>query len=787
MSQTTELIVKLRQVGGEQLTQLASKLNYLGKQTTATSTNFKSLADELKKTQATSVQSINNLKGYATAWREIANSVDIASQEFRQATAEAAKLDAQVAKAQGRRGVGLRGAAQIAGTAAAGGIFGGVEGLLGGIGGGVIGGVQGAAIGAAIGGQVSAIRQQLSGLATYTAEIEKQRIALKLVVGDSNSYAEALSFIDQRSRALAIPQEQITRLFTQLSASVLGAGGNIRDAEIAFNGIAAGIRGTGGSLQDLEGALRATAQVFSKGKVSAEELRQQIGERLPGAFTLFAQSIGKTPQQLDKALEEGSVSLQDFIKFSEELFKRYGKNAEIISKGPQSAGDRLQTALSRLNESIGRLLAPIGAAFQSVFADIVNAIDRGARALARFMGMKFFDQGRINEITGDIKRLKEELKTVDVRGRAYRENLIKLKETELKTLEAMRPKGGVAAGQFPESRLPGITPDSGKQGARKAKEIVDRTAEELQLIKDINKYEREGLDLKAAFGKFQLAELEVELALERKLIGRNQAIEKLEEAETRLGKSIRASMSGIGDMVLKNEENARKLEEAIQDLEIRAEMRSEAEIKEIQRKRLINELEKEYGTLSADNLIRINAAFDKVGQKLTETQELTKSIVLTIGEGLGNALMSVFDKAQSLSEVMGNILKQVANLLLNFGIQAGLKGLFPNLFKSAYGNIMTENGPLPLKKYARGGITSGPVLSLAGEAGPEAIVPLPDGRSIPVTIKGGTATGNIIVNVDASGTSVQGDQGQGKALGAAIAAAVQSELIKQKKPGGLLY
>jgi hypothetical protein len=43
-------------------------------------------------------------------------------------------------------------------------------------------------------------------------------------------------------------------------------------------------------LQDLDSALTATAQVFSKGKVSAEELRQQIGERLPGAFTLYSPS-----------------------------------------------------------------------------------------------------------------------------------------------------------------------------------------------------------------------------------------------------------------------------------------------------------------------------------------------------------------------------------------------------------------------------------------------------------------------------------------------------------------
>ena len=55
---------------------------------------------------------------------------------------------------------------------------------------------------------------------------------------------------------------------------------------------------------------------------------------------------------------------------------------------------------------------------------------------------------------------------------------------------------------------------------------------------------------------------------------------------------------------------------------------------------------------------------------------------------------------------------------------------------SANGNIMTDRGPLPLKKYAMGGIARSPQLSIFGEGRtPEAYVPLPDGRTIPVTIK----------------------------------------------------
>ena len=99
---------------------------------------------------------------------------------------------------------------------------------------------------------------------------------------------------------------------------------------------------------------------------------------------------------------------------------------------------------------------------------------------------------------------------------------------------------------------------------------------------------------------------------------------------------------------------------------------------------------------------------------------------------------------------------------------------------------MTPDGPLLLKRYASGGIANSPQLAMFGEGSrPEAYVPLPDGRSIPVTMKNGGGT-SVVVNVDASGSSVQGNQPDANALGRVVGAAVQAELIKQKRPGGLL-
>ena len=90
-----------------------------------------------------------------------------------------------------------------------------------------------------------------------------------------------------------------------------------------------------------------------------------------------------------------------------------------------------------------------------------------------------------------------------------------------------------------------------------------------------------------------------------------------------------------------------------------------------------------------------------------------------------------------------------------------------------------------LFKRAQGGPVSAGTPYMVGERGPELFMPSRGGSIIPNNALGGGST-SVVVNVDASGSNVQGDQSQGKQLGVAISAAVQAELVKQKRPGGLL-
>jgi hypothetical protein len=116
----------------------------------------------------------------------------------------------------------------------------------------------------------------------------------------------------------------------------------------------------------------------------------------------------------------------------------------------------------------------------------------------------------------------------------------------------------------------------------------------------------------------------------------------------------------------------------------------------------------------------------------------------------------------------------------------------------AKGGIMSSAGPTPLQRYARGGVARSPQLAMFGEGSrPEAYVPLPDGRSIPVTMSnGGGNVNNISVNVAIEGGQTQtqtsaggkdNTEDQTRRLGVAISNAVKQEIFNQQRPGGLLY
>lgn len=145
----------------------------------------------------------------------------------------------------------------------------------------------------------------------------------------------------------------------------------------------------------------------------------------------------------------------------------------------------------------------------------------------------------------------------------------------------------------------------------------------------------------------------------------------------------------------------------------------------------------------------------------------------TIGSQITDALVGAINGTKSLGESAKAIINDLANSLLRMGINSMLGGIFGG---TKIGGFLG---------FANGGRPPVGRASVVGEKGPELFVPSTAGTIIPNDAIGGS-TNNIVVNVDARGSNVQGDDDAGKQLGRLIAVAVQSEIVTQSRPGGLL-
>ena len=159
--------------------------------------------------------------------------------------------------------------------------------------------------------------------------------------------------------------------------------------------------------------------------------------------------------------------------------------------------------------------------------------------------------------------------------------------------------------------------------------------------------------------------------------------------------------------------------------------------------------------------------------------------LLAVAEGTKTAEQAFADFLRSIASMLVDAAKQMIAQYIAIGVARMFAG-FPGVNLGKNPNFFQQGPPPlpPLPAKALGGAVTAGRPYLVGERGPEMFVPGAQGNIVPNNAMGGGAS--VTVNVDASGSSVEGDGNQAAQLGKAIGIAVQQELIKQKRPGGLL-
>ena len=194
------------------------------------------------------------------------------------------------------------------------------------------------------------------------------------------------------------------------------------------------------------------------------------------------------------------------------------------------------------------------------------------------------------------------------------------------------------------------------------------------------------------------------------------------------------------------------------------------------------------------NIEAIKEKNENIKDTMNHLSNLKVAAVDALETGMGNAIVGVLDGTKSMKEGFQDmakaVLQAIAQIIAQMLAMKAIKAL--SLGFADGGVIPMANGGIRPKGYRSGGVVTEPTYLVGEGKYNEAVVPLPDGRAIPVVMKGGSngGTANVTVNISGGGemsSSLTADNGQQAAsLAKGISAAVQEELFKQQRPGGIL-
>jgi len=657
-----------------------------------------------------------------------------------------------------------------------------------------------------------------------TAELETQTRSIQTLTG---SVEKAKQIISELQAIGAVTPFTSTELID--TAKRLTAFGVSADKVVETTRRLGDVAGaTSANLGELS---LAYGQVIAKGRLQGEELLQ-FQERGVALQDELRKMYGLTGEEFSKALSKGRISAEAVEVAIIRLTEKGGKYAN----GAIAQSDTLAGKFSTLTDGVESIARKIGQVLKPVLNEILNlsiaVIDAINKALAGPDYKRANDQ--LFNTRARIKGLKEEIKAAELASIGF------AKGVEIKGVDGQVLGSGVAVlpdlkfqlkqfegqAKFLEGRLkelramsaqkPATTPpkvpkllgdeDKGAKArvnreAEKRKQQAEQIAESgrgldvarqqlviQQRLTSARKADNEQLAL-ARKAQLDLLAINAEGAeiLTNKDLPAQAKVNKIETLRINAKKLITQLDEDLFKLQQEQIKKAQELEKAgadkLQQLLDEQELLqarltgTEAEVILRQQLRSITEgmtdEQKKQATAASQ-------AIENLKRQLTIAEQM-KAIYTDIGmsikDGVVGAIQGAIDGTKSLQEVATNLLNNIANRLLDVAVNMALFG--------ALSGTGTGGGLLGgLFKRAGGGSVMAGQGYLVGERGPELFMPGRSGGIAPAGSFGGM--GNVVVNVDAGGSNVQGDGQQANALGKVIGIAVQQELIKQKRPGGLL-
>ncbi|TAA25390.1 phage tail tape measure protein [Pseudoxanthomonas winnipegensis] len=235
-----------------------------------------------------------------------------------------------------------------------------------------------------------AVKAGVSALIDAQKSIQQIHYGLQGATGSAAAADKAYGFVSQTAKDLGLNLEDAAKSFTRMTAAASANGIGMRDQQELFRQLSRSATVMHLSSDEMGRATTALGQSFSKGKFQAEELRQQLGEAIPGIVPRFMQAVAKINEgtslagkSFDKLLQDGDLNVQKYLPAMIEALRQTGAGAEEASKGLNAELNRLSTAWFKLKaDASGGVFSDAAVASVRLMAENLDRVAGAATVAA---------------------------------------------------------------------------------------------------------------------------------------------------------------------------------------------------------------------------------------------------------------------------------------------------------------------------------------------------------------------------------------------------------------------
>ncbi|SBV91603.1 hypothetical protein KM92DES2_10156 [uncultured Desulfovibrio sp.] len=199
---------------------------------------------------------------------------------------------------------------------------------------------------------VGSVIHAVDALTDSMLSLSRLKISYESIFGSEYAASRQLDFVYRQTQQIGLQFQSSAEAAKTFFAASQGTPLE-RDMNSIFSGIANAAAAMQMPMEDVNGVFLALGQMVSKGKVQAEELRGQLGERLPGAFRMAAEAMGMSTAELDKFMADGKLLSEDLLpRLAEALNEKYAESARRSAEGLQGSINTMTTEWERFKANV---------------------------------------------------------------------------------------------------------------------------------------------------------------------------------------------------------------------------------------------------------------------------------------------------------------------------------------------------------------------------------------------------------------------------------------------------